>query len=538
MVTCVYRKEETQVHRFFRNWQAALMTLVMLSLLSATRAQAQDQPSASFDSYVTEAMKNAEVPGLAIAVVKDDRIVFSRGYGVRKLGSQDKVDERTVFAVGSTTKAFTAALVAMLVDEGKIKWDGRAADYLKGFEFFSPYVSREATITDLLSHRAGLPGMTMLWYASPFSRKEILERVRYQPLTHGFRDAYDYQNIMFLAAGEAAATVAGKSWDDLIKERIFAPLGMTSSTTSTLELSRFQNLATPHGRVDGKLQAVAYRNLDNCAPAGSINANVIDMAQWVRLQLNGGKYAGKQLISPEQIEAMWTPQIRVPMPPSLVKEYGAQSQFAFYARGWVCQDIDGHRVIWHTGGIDGMRAFVGLLPEQKVGFVILSNSEAYDQCHDVGLGFRLFDHYLGLPEKDWCAVLLGEEKEKQGKVKKENAGLTAKRVHGTKPSVTIDKYTGKYRHDVYGDIDIGLENNKLRFTFGPQRVADLSHWNYDTFKINWKCYGMGDEDQLMTFVLDAGGKVQDMSIPEVGVFSRVADDRTGGSTASGRLRTF
>ncbi|HEU0252659.1 MAG TPA: serine hydrolase domain-containing protein, partial [Pyrinomonadaceae bacterium] len=267
-----------------------LSVIVFVLLIAAQLVVAQQAPGAEFDAYVNKAIKDWGVPGVAIAIVKDDRIVMAKGYGVRELNRPEPVDEKTLFAIGSSSKAFTAMSLAMLVDQGKLKWDDPATKYLPGFQLFDPYSTRELTVMDLVTHRSGLTRGDLLWYASDHDRKEVLRRVRFLKPSWSLRARFGYQNIMFLAAGEVIPSVTGKSWDDFLRERIFNPLGMTSTSTSIKAFAGATNIATPHGKIEDKVQAIAWRNIDNIAPAGSINSNVQDMAQWVRLNLGGGTY--------------------------------------------------------------------------------------------------------------------------------------------------------------------------------------------------------------------------------------------------------
>jgi CubicO group peptidase (beta-lactamase class C family) len=280
------------------------------------------------------------------------------------MGQPGAVDERTVFAIGSETKAFTAAALAMLVDEGRIRWDDPAATYLKGFALFDPIASHELTIRDMLSHRSGLPPAgDELWYGSDNSRADLLYRVRFLKPDAPFRSHFGYQNIMVVGAGEIIPAVAGKSWDAFVAERLFRPLGMTSSNTSVTALEGESNVAVPHERIDGKLQPIGYRDVDNVGPAGSINSNVVDMAQWIRLQLGGGRFGGKELIKPATFLEMHTPQV-------LIERDGLQSiiyadaHFLAYGLGWFLFDYHGRKVSEHSGRIDGMTADLMLVPEE------------------------------------------------------------------------------------------------------------------------------------------------------------------------------
>ena len=258
--------------------KSRLSMLVLFLLLTVQVALAQ-APGADFEDYVNKALKDWGVPGVAIAIVKDDRIVYAKGFGVRELNKPEPVDEHTLFAIGSSSKAFTAASLAILVDQSKIKWDDPATKYLPGFQLFDPYSTREMTVADLLSHRSGLTRGDLLWYASDYDRNEVLRRVRYLKPSWSLRSRFGYQNIMFLAAGQIIPSVTGKTWDDFMRERIFTPLHMKSTSTSIKSFAGNANVASPHSKIDDKVRAVSWRNIDNIAPAGSINSNVQDMAQ-------------------------------------------------------------------------------------------------------------------------------------------------------------------------------------------------------------------------------------------------------------------
>ena len=259
----------------FQSSANRIVVSILMLFISSVFAVAQDAPLQGFDDYVNKALKDWDVPGVAIAVIKDDKIVFAKGYGVREIGKPEKVDERTIFAIGSSTKAFTAASIAMLVDEGKIKWDDPATKYLPGFQLYDANVTREMTVRDLLTHRIGLERGDALWYATDMSRDEILRRIRFLKPSSSMRSKFGYQNIMFLAAGQMVPQVTGKTWDDFLSERIFTPLGMNSTSTSISALKNSNDVAAPHSKFDDKVTAIPYRMIDNIGPAGSINSNVV-----------------------------------------------------------------------------------------------------------------------------------------------------------------------------------------------------------------------------------------------------------------------
>jgi CubicO group peptidase (beta-lactamase class C family) len=510
--------------------------LALLMLAQARPAPAQEATLNGFDEYVNKALKDWELPGVAIAIVKNDKIVFARGYGVRKLGDPTPVDEKTLFAIGSSSKAFTAAAIAMLVDEGKMKWDDPVTKHLPGFQLFDPYVTREITVRDLLSHRSGLDRGDFIWYGTPYDRDEIWTRIRYVKPSSSFRSKFGYQNIMFLAAGQIVARVSGKSWDDFIRERIFTPLGMSSSNTTIRAFAGQTNVATPHAKVDEKVQTIPWRNIDNIAPAGSINSNVTDMAQWVRLQLSEGAYKGTRLISSSAASEMHEPQTIIPKDPQL-SLFMPDSHFRSYGLGWMLQDYKGRKIVQHGGAIDGMIAMVGMIPEEKLGVVILSNLQG--QLLPTALMFRVFDTYLGAPPKDWAGDMLKALKglEDQGKAAQKKAEES--RVKGTQPSLALEKYAATYKDEAFGDAKVTLENGKLVMRT-PAFVADLEHWHYDTFRAIFRDNGLTGK-ALATFTLNSQAKTDALNIPDMGLTlkrSEEAKPATAISMSEADLKKF
>ncbi|MGH9904929.1 MAG: serine hydrolase [Pyrinomonadaceae bacterium] len=494
-----------------RSLRPAALLLFVLAVSSL--AYAQEAPLNGFDDYVNKALRDWEVPGLSIAIVKDDRIVLAKGYGVRKLGEPTPVNERTLFAIGSSSKAFTAAAIAMLVDEGKVKWDDPAIKYLPGFELYDPYVTRELTVRDLLTHRSGLERGDLLWYGTEYDRDEILRRTRHLKPTWSLRSTFGYQNLMFLAAGQLIAKVSGKSWDEFIRQRIFTPLTMTSSNTSVKDFKNADDVATPHAKIEEKVETIPWRNIDNIAPAGSINSNVVDMAQWLRLQLAQGEYQKQRILSSGAAKEMQTSQtvIRAEPPFSL---FYPEAHFLNYGLGWFLHDYRGRKVVEHGGAIDGMRAQVAMVPEEKLGLVILTNMNG--TILPLPLMFRIFDAYLGAgSQRDWSAEMLKTIKafEEQGKAAQKKS--EAERVKDTRPSHGLPEYAGTYKNDLYGEVKVTHENGKLSVRFGPAFTSGLEHWHYDTFRA--KFAGAGNTNANMTFALNAQGKLETLTLNLPGV---------------------
>ena len=503
--------------------QNFLLIGILAAILTGSQlAGAQNAPLSGFDDYVNKAILDWGVPGVAIAIVKDDKIILARGYGVKKLGDPALVDERTLFAIGSSSKAFTAASIAMLVDEGKLKWDDPASKYLPGFETYDPYVTRELSVRDLVTHRSGLERGDFLWYGTENDRDEILRRTRFIKPSWSLRNNFGYQNLMFLAAGQVVSKLESKSWDNFITQRIFTPLGMTSSSTTIRAFKNGDNVATPHAKFDDKVEPIAWRNIDNIAPAGSINSNVVDMAQWIRLQLGQGIYQNQRLFSSGAAKEMHSPQTIIPLGGNYEILY-PEAHFLSYGMGWFLSDYRGRKVVEHGGAIDGMRAQVALLPEEKLGVVILTNLNGSALPHI--LMYKVFDAYLGgNTQKDWAGDLLKSFKglEEQGKAaakKQEEA-----RVLNTRPSLAPEKYAGTYKNDLYGDVKVTNDGGKLAVRFGPAFISELEHWHYDTFRARFR--GAGESKVFVTFGLNAQGKSDQIILGLVSdyPFKRVPDE--------------
>jgi CubicO group peptidase (beta-lactamase class C family) len=479
---------------------------------------APKSPFADFDQYITQAMQDWKDPGLAIAVVKNDSIVLMKGYGTRTMGTAEPVDEHTLFAIGSSSKAFTATLVAMLVDQGKMRWDDPATTYLPDLQMYDPYVSRELTVRDLLTHRSGLTRGDVMWYATDYNRDEILRRVRFLKPTWSVRSHFGYQNIMFLAAGQAAAHAAGKSWDDLVHERIFTPLGMTESNTSVRDLEGKMNVATPHTEVNDTLLIVPWHNIDNIGPAGSINSSVSDMIKWVRFQLAQGSVNGKSLVSASALGETHTAQMVIPVGAD-AKKVNPFTHLEAYGMGWFLQDYRGRELDQHGGNIDGMSAMVALMPEEKIGMVILTNANG-SPVPSIAM-YRVLDALLNEPPRDWSGEYRKQTDKLRAQAKEAQQKRLAERAANTKPSLPLDSYAGVYSDSLYGDATIRMENGALRMTYGKSYDGELEHWHYDTFRANWNSRALGKT--FITFALGADGKVRSVDFEGIGTFGRKPD---------------
>lgn len=486
--------------------------IVAVSLTSPAVAQKRSTPAdrfAGFDQYATEAMKQWKVPGMAIAVVKGDSILMAKGYGVRTIGDPTPVDAHTLFAIGSASKAFTGAAIEMLADDGKLSFDGRVTDYLPWFEMNDPWVTRQITVRDLLLHRSGMSRGDNIWYGTTASREEIVRSIRRLVPTTSFRTRFQYQNLMFITAGEVVHALTGAPWDDFIKRRIFAPLGMTESNTSVKDLAGLPNVATPHAELDGVVKTVPWRNIDNAAAAGSINSNVTDMARWLRLWVNAGTFDGKRLIGEKSYTEAIAPQFTVDEPGMIARLMSPK--FLGYGFGWFVEDFQGKRWVNHGGNIDGMAAMVGFIPEDKIGVVVLTNMNQSDIT--LPLTAHLFDRVLGIsPPRDYNteyrAAVVAYEKKRRA------ASKPQPHVAGTNPSLPLAGYAGTYRHSFLGTATVKLESSgalSIRYDASPTAVGDLSHWHYDTFTATMRDPILGK--MPVTFRLGGNGKVAAMTFP-------------------------
>ena len=496
-----------------KSFRLGLLFFLLLIAPLALIAQTLDARLKEIDQYAAKAGQDWRVPGFAIAIVKDDKVIFAKGYGVRKLGEQTPVDEHTLFAIASNTKAFTAAAIAILVDEGKLKWDDPATTYLPGFQLYDPYVTRELTVRDLLSHRSGLAtfGGDLIWYDTTYKPDEILRRIRYLKPTSSFRSRYGYQNIMFLAAGQIVQNITGKSWEQFVQERFLTPLGMASTRTSITAFKSTDNVASPHNELDGKLRVVRYSNVDGVGPAAALNSSVADMAQWIRLQLGRGTYDGKQVFSRKAAREMWSPQTIIPISEQSEK-FNPTRHFNTYGLGWFLSDYHGRKVASHGGGLDGMISQVGMMPEENLGVVVLTNSETPLASFMVS---KVFDTFLGVPARDWSAELLAQAKQAKEAEKAEEKRLEDERAKDTKPSLPLHGYAGTYGGAMYGEAKVTQENGHLvlRLVPAPNFVGDLEHWQYDTFRIKWRdTVSYPFPKGFVTFTLNAHGKVDEMKM--------------------------
>ena len=475
--------------------------------LAASPVQAQFRPK-DFDAYVARGLEALRTPGVAIAVVKDGRVVFAKGYGLRALGDTGRVDAHTLFQIASNTKAFTTAALAILADAGKLSWDDPVTKFLPGFQLYDPYVTREFTVRDLVTHRSGL-GLgagDLLWFHSDYARGEIAYRIRFAKPASSFRSAYAYDNVLYIVAGEIVPAIGGMSWDDFVTKRILTPLGMTETGTTIAYFTAAPNRATPHAVERGTLQIVPIDSVDNTAPAGGIVSNVTDLAKWVICRLDSGRYAGGRLFSERQAREMWSGQTILPIAdpdPSLA---ALRPNFSEYGLGWRLRDYLGRKIVSHTGGLAGMSSQITLVPAEKLGIVVLTNSEADLMA---ALSYRLLDDFLNAPKArtDWVSAFAQAAEFDRAQADSALRATRTGRDSLSHPSLPLERYAGRYRDALYGDATVALESGRLvlRFSHSPALVGDLEHWQHDTFIARWRTPHI--EDAYATFSLNPDGSI-------------------------------
>jgi len=489
----------------------ATLLVILLSFSMNTSAQILNKPIASLDEYYTKALTDWQVPGMSIAIVRNDSILLSKGYGVLEVNKSEKVNDKTLFAIASNTKAFTAAALAILVDEGKIKWDDQVIKYIPWFQLYDPFVTQNMKIRDLLSHRSGLETFSgdLLWFGSTYSREEVIRRARFLKPKYGFREHFGYSNIMFLTAGEIVHAVSGISWDQFLSDRIFKPLGMVRTNTSVKALKGMTNVAACHTDSSGKVISIPYLDWDNIGPAGSINSCVNDLSKWLKLQLNNGTFDNKVIFSKATNREMWSPQTIQTISAGSARMFPS-THFKAYAFGWGVNDYLGYQIVSHSGGYDGMTSYTCLVPEKKIGFIIVTNKNS---SLFMPLAYRTLDVLLGGKEKDWSTFFL-ENNKKQAEYSKTQAIEEEKaRAKNTKPTLDLAEYTGTYSGELYGNSVVELKNGELTFSFipAPKFNATLKHWHYDTFSFRFEAFPSLPQGKV-NFVLNQDGKVEEMRI--------------------------
>ena len=458
---------------------------------------------------------------MVVTIVEQGRSSLVRSYGVRRMGEPGKVDEHTLFGIGSTTKAFTSALIAMLVDEGKLGWDTKVQDVLPGFKMYDPYVSSEMTVRDLLVHRSGLglgAGDLLFFPPTDFSRADIVHKLRFIKPASSFRSAFAYDNLLYVVAGQVIEAVSGAPWEEVVRKRILDPLQMTQTTASAIMPSA-ANRAWPHARVTGEFRGAgpnsplaSLTNLDVAAAAGALNVSGIEIARWLELQLGRGldPRTNTRLYSEDQAHEMWSAQTLIPVSPAPKGLELAAPNFRAYAIGWMLSDYRGHKIVAHGGGVPGSVTLIVLVPDRQLAFAMMTNSEEVGAL--AAMQYRLLDHYLGLTGPDWIGAVATADAAGLAMAKEQFAATQFSRSPQGEPakgpSLPIAQYAGKYRDAWYGLASIANtpQGLTLKFDHTPSLSGKLEHLRYDTFRTRWT--DKANEDAYVTFALNPDGSVK------------------------------
>lgn len=507
--------------------------LAALALCISSAAWAE--PPANLERRVEEIRNQVGVPGMSVAIVENGQVTFARGFGARRLGTNERVDADTIFQLGSVGKAFTVAALAVLVDRGEIRWDDPVTDHIPYFQMHDPWVTREMTVRDLLVHRSGLglgAGDLMFVPRSSRSREDTVRALRHIRPATSFRSGYAYDNVLYAVAGQLIEEVTGKTWERFMREDVLAPAGMRTATSDRVVRRSTRNRAWPHGRRDGPMHGMGTQEMlddsgraefdpelgANAAPAGGVAASANDIARWIQIQLaRGATPEGGRLFSEAASREMWTPRIHVPFGQAPEPVAASTPQFNSYALGWTERDYQGNRLIMHSGAVFGAQAVLILIPERKVGFSIAINSEDGEAA--LGVAYELLDHYLGRPYYDWGAAWQTFVRQRDERAVASLRQATASPAP-SQPSLPLERYAGDYADAWYGPIAIAHEGGKLvmNFKLTPGMTGALTHFQYDTFRVDWRDRLI--EPAYVTFALGADGKVARASMRAV---SPVAD---------------
>ena len=451
-----------------------------------------------------------DVPGIAVAVVKDGKVIHAKGYGVRSLVTKQKVDENTLFGIASNSKAFTAAALAMLIDEGKMSWDDKVTDYIPEFKMYNPYVTDEFTVRDLLTHRSGLGlgagDLMMFPDSNTFTKKDIIHNLRYLKPTSSFRTKYDYDNNLYIVAGEVIERVSGMTWENFIEKRIMQPLSMSQSAASINRLKDRSNLISPHAPINGKVEAISIDWSEIANAAGGIVSNVTDLSKWIIVQMNDGKYGEgltKKLFSEERHDEMWSPQTIIntrTTPPY-------NTHFSAYGLGWFLSDVKGYKQVGHTGGLAGVVTQITLVPEMKLGIIVLTNQQS--GAAFTAITNTIKDSYLGITGMDRVKQMHDRVMKNEAEAKKITddiwANINAQRPLSIKPDTTA--FLGTYTDKWFGDILISVKKGKMWFEAkrSMKLTGEMFYYKANTFVVKWNDRSL-DADAFVQFSLDNTGK--------------------------------
>ena len=451
--------------------------LFLLSFLSLS-LYAQ-RPITELDNYIEQARQQWNVPGLSVTIVKDGEVLLAKGYGVRSIDSNTPVDEHTLFMLGSTTKAMTATAMAMLVDEGLIKWTDKVIDHLPWFQLKDPFITRELTIKDLFTHNSGLGNADLLWVLWDYSNEEIVRRLRYLDASYSLRGGYTYQNIMYATAGLVIESVSGMRWSEFIHERLFEPLGMNRSCALKSCAESFKNRSTPHYPTDKGIIEIIDSNADSIGAAGSAWSSASDISKWMNFFLNNMEVDGTPLVSKENYEFLQEPHVVIPKRQFYPTATLTKPRFTTYSMGWFQHDYQGDYVQFHTGSLNGSGAIIGLLPDHKLGVYVMVNLDHAEVRH--AIMYKVFDFFTGKSDRDWSTDLLSLYTNIDDGRKNRLKDRDDARVKNTSPVLLNEDLMGTYVNEYLGKLEVVNDQDVLKVLCRKDRTIALTHWHYDTF---------------------------------------------------------
>lgn len=454
------------------------------------------------NDFLLEKMKEWNIPGMAVGIIKDDKIIYSCGLGLRDVNKNLDITENTLFAIGSASKSFTTLAIGILVDEGKLDLDTPIKKYMPCFELKNKYAEEHITLKDMLCHRSGLPRHDALWYNTSFSRKELVERLKYLEFSKDFRETWQYNNLMYATAGYLIEHVTGMTWEEFVKIKILEPLGMNNTNFSVEDSKKTSDYSQPYTLKGNDIHQTNFRNLDQIGPAGSINSNLTDMLKWLSLNLNKGNVNGTQIISEKTIEKLHSPQIPCQLFPMNFDEI----RFSSYGLGWFIESYRGHKHVNHGGGIDGFCSYTSFLPDENIGVVILSNLD--NPFCTMPIAYYIYDKLLGCDYADWNGKLKIEAEKMFKLMTNTNNTVIESQAENTKPSHSLEEYIGVYEHPGYGNLKVESKENILYLTYNNIEYK-LKHKCYDIFIISF----MEHYTIPVTFNYDSNGTIISVSIP-------------------------
>lgn len=484
------------------------LLLLVLAIVTASFGQKKspndlDKKLKEFDAYTQVALKQWEVPGAGVAVVKDGKVIYLKAFGTRDLQTGAPANTETLFSIGSTTKAMTAVCLGMLVDEGKVKWDDPVMKYIPEFQLYDPFVTRELKVRDLLLHNSGVGNTDFLWGSMNIPAPEILRRMRMVKPSYSFRGGFIYQNIFYIAAGEVIRAASGQDWHTFIKARIFDPLGMNRTATK-LKNIKDENFTKPHFKVNGKIEVIGYTNDDEVGPAGSVWSSIEDMSKWTLCMLDSSKHPGGRLLKPATWVEMFKPHTLVTSSQFYPTQRLTKPNWMTYGLGWFQQDYRGQKVNFHTGSLSGLIALHAQLPDASLGYYFLGNYDHAEVRH--ALMYKAFDLFALGGSRDWSTEIQALYKDLATRQEREVARLEGLRVKDTKPSLPLAEYAGTYTDPLYGTIEVTASSAVLLVEMNKVEKATLEHWNYDTFYGPWEKAWYGKV--AAQFFLSPFGKVE------------------------------